>query len=157
VNPYARGTHVSVSRSKAELEEILVKHGAGRNGILNDADRGRAIVMFTLSGRDYRVVVPLPFPSDFATKYVRGKAVEVKGEARVKAWEQACRERWRAVVLVVRAKLELVALGASTIEREFLADLLLPSGARVHEELAAPVAEAYRTQKPLLLGPGGGR
>jgi excisionase family DNA binding protein len=33
-------------------------------------------------------------------------------------WEQACKARWRALLLVIRAKLEAVACGISTVEDE---------------------------------------
>jgi hypothetical protein len=41
-------------------------------------------------------------------------------------WDQAYRERWRWLVLLTKAKLEIVRVGVSTCEREFFADLLLP-------------------------------
>jgi hypothetical protein len=40
----------------------------------------------------------------------------------------------------VKAKLEAVSSGISTFEREFLADLVLPNGRVVHEELAPRLA-----------------
>lgn len=53
-----------------------------------------------------------------------------------RAWDQAMRERWRAVVLLVKAKLELVRIGISTVEKEFMADLILPNGETVNVALA---------------------
>jgi hypothetical protein len=57
------------------------------------------------------------------------------------------------LVLVVKAKLEAIELGISTVEREFLADVYLPSGQTVHAYLCASLREAYSSGKmPPLLG-----
>jgi hypothetical protein len=52
----------------------------------------------------------------------------------------------------VKAKLETIAEGASTIEREFLADIMLGDGSTVHDTIGARIAEAYLTGevRPLL-------
>jgi len=134
---YAEGTEVPVERSKAELDRILSKHGAGQRGILDDDVAGRAIVMFALEGRQYRIDVPLPSKKEFRAE---------------RQHEQRVRERWRALILMVKAKLELCALGVSTVEREFLADLVLPDGQRVHAALMTGIRKAYETgtMPPLL-------
>jgi hypothetical protein len=59
------------------------------------------------------------------------------------------------MVLLVKAKLELVALGMSSVEREFLADLMLPDGRRVHQAIESDIVASYLTGKlPPLLGMG---
>ena len=40
--------------------------------------------------------------------------------------EQEIKSRWRALALVVKAKLEAVECGISTLENEFLAFIVLP-------------------------------
>jgi hypothetical protein len=67
------------------------------------------------------------------------------------------RSAWRRLLLVVKAKLELVRDADSSIEREFLADILLPNGSTVHEELGPQLDDSYRTgSMPPLLPPAGG-
>lgn len=61
------------------------------------------------------------------------------------AWEQACRSRWRALYLIIKAKLEAVDSGISTIEREFLYDIVLPDGKTVGEYMAPQIEAAYTT------------
>jgi hypothetical protein len=60
---------------------------------------------------------------------------------------------------VTKAKLELVAEGLSSIEREFLADVLLPDGRRLGDAIAPELSAAYGTGKmpPLLRALGSGR
>jgi hypothetical protein len=69
------------------------------------------------------------------------------------------RRRWRAMLLVIKAKLEIVATGSSSFEREFLADILLPDGSTVGDVAVKQIADSYKTggmPKSLLLGSGNG-
>lgn len=154
---YAAGTSVSVERSKAELDALLRKHGAGLRIFGDDDEGGTAFVVFALRERQYRLEVPLPKSEEFAKKPQRGGGLVARtADEQRRAHEQACRERWRAVVLLAKAKLELVAMGVSSVEREFLADLLLPNGTRVHAFVEAQIANSYETGgMPPLLGMGG--
>ncbi|MFI4881401.1 MAG: hypothetical protein ACIAQU_02325 [Phycisphaerales bacterium JB064] len=52
------------------------------------------------------------------------------------AWEQACRSKWRALYLVMKAKLVAVDEGISTIEREFLPDVVTEDGTTVERRIA---------------------
>lgn len=171
---YAAGTSVSVEKSKFELDTLLKKHGASQRAFADDDTGGRAVVVFTLSGRQYRLEVPLPRRDDFKPRTYGDGGKLLPKEQRVdeprgwRAWgatsrdawvqsryEQATRERWRAVLLLVKAKLEIVALGLSSVEKEFLADLVLSDGRRVHDALKAPIESMYATGKmPPLLGTG---
>jgi hypothetical protein len=154
---YARETSVSVAKSRVELDELLRKAGAAQRGFADDDRTGKAAVWFTLADRQYRLEVPLPKLSDPAVTHTlrRGRReLRTADQARA-AHEQLCRSRWRAVLLLVKAKLEAIELGLSTPEREFLADLMLPNGERVGAAISPVIAESYRTGGvPLLLGPG---
>ena len=151
---YAAGTTVSVERSKAELDTLLGKHGAGKRAIMHDEDEGTAGVLFELAGRQYKIVVPMPQLADFAGEPKSQPrrwpywSHEQREDWRRAACEQACRERWRGLVLLVKAKLEIVRMGVSTFEREFLADLVLPNGRTAHhtldEYMRNLLADGYR-------------
>lgn len=158
---YAEGTAVSVEKSKAEIDSILTKHGATQRGIMADDVEGRAQLAFVLKGHHYRIDVPLPKILDFAPKrnqeprgwYTWG--AERRESWTRERWEQGCRERWRAVVLMLKAKLELVRLGVSTIEREFMADMVLPGGRTVGAIVADQIEGALAGgPAPRLLGTG---
>ena len=148
---YAKGTSVPVEKTRAAIERLLSQQGASQFGIMSDTERGLALVLFTITGRQVRMRVPLPRPAE--TNH--GGARTSSRENDTVRWEQATRERWRAVLLLVRAKLELVELGISTIEREFLADIALPDGSTVGEHLRPQLAEAYSNgaMPPPLLPP----
>lgn len=149
---YAESTSVSVDKSRAELEKLLAKSGATQRMIGSDDDAGFAFVVFRLADRHVRLRVPLPKLDAFKLRTVRRCRVDATPEQQRQAHEQACRARWRAVVLLLKAKLEAIELGLSTVEREFLADVFLPDGRTVHEFLEEPLRDAYLggTMPPLL-------
>jgi hypothetical protein len=68
------------------------------------------------------------------------------------------RERWRALLLCVKAKLESVSSKIETFEEAFLAHVVMPDGRTVHEHTAPRIAEIAKggELKPLLPGPMGG-
>jgi hypothetical protein len=147
---YASGTQVSQERSRAELDALLQKHGAAARGIMTDDEHGLAIVQFQLRGLVYRMEIPMPRqdayrkPKDEPRGWWTWDGAHKERWAAA-AWEQACRERWRQIVLLLKAKLELVRLGVSTAEREFLADLVLPNGQTVNVVLGAEIQRAITT------------
>jgi hypothetical protein len=122
---FASSTDVSASKSKQELDALLLKHGATQRGIFEESTRG--IVMFTMQGRQFRITVKLPKVD---------AAIGPRARARV---EQETRTAWRRVLLITKAKLE-IAMDSGSVESEFLADILLPDGRTVHEALAPQLA-----------------
>lgn len=150
---YAAGTDVPVERSKLELERILRKFGASQYGTASDDAGGKAIVYFRMHDRSIRLQVPLPKVDDFKLRANSSWRHRTDLEKR-RAWEQACRVRWRGLILVIKAKLQLVELGLSTVEREFLADITLPDGRSVAELFKPVLEQAYATGRMPMLGTG---
>lgn len=139
---YAEGTTVPVDRSVAELRAIVQKHGADGFGCAEESAPARAMVIFRIGSTSVRLVLEFP-GADTPEMQFDGRG-RLRSDGEIAAHVEAeRRRRWRALVLVAKAKLEAVASGISTIEREFLADLVLPNGRVVHEELA-PRLEAWR-------------
>ena len=62
--------------------------------------------------------------------------------------EQEVRRRWRALLLVIKAKLEAVESGISTMDSEFLAFVVLPSG-MTFGEWAAPQLNDLAAKKKM--------
>lgn len=158
---FAQGTNVSVLKSKTELEHLLSKHGATQRAFFDNDEKGEAQIVFSMgkdaARRQIKLVIPLPKREAFAQKRDRYKGLVARSQGeQFIAWEQACRERWRALVLIVKGKLEYIAMGQSSVEHEFLADLLLAEGQTVHEELRPLIAEAYErgVTPALMLGSG---
>jgi hypothetical protein len=168
---FAANTSVAVDRTKVELERLLVKHGAAQYGTAHDDANGFALVYFALGGRQIRLQIPIPkldaWPDPKRSDYSQAKGLKKcpqswnrMGEsARAQwvreQWEQACRTRWRCMLLIVKAKLELIGMQLSTVDREFLADITLPDGRSVGELLRPGIEQAYMSGKmPRMLGMG---
>lgn len=161
---YAANTQVSVERSKGELDTLLAKAGAMQRAMMNDEARGVAVVIFSLQGRQVKLSMNFPTYTALLSQYVseppRGWRVKNQKEKDKYLREQvlqAERQRWRGLLLCVKAKLELIADGSSTLEREFLSDILLPDGRTVGETVLPRIAEAYSDglMRPMLPVYGG--
>lgn len=149
---YASKTEVSPAKSRAEIEDTVTRYGASSfaSGWLAD----RAVIQFEMKGRRVRFTLPLPDPKDKAfTEYTaRGKLWLRTDGAAAELYQQAIRQRWRALLLTVKAKLEAVEAGISVFEDEFMAAIVLPDGQTVGEVMREQIAIAYRDGKmpPLL-------
>jgi hypothetical protein len=62
-----------------------------------------------------------------------------------KKFEQSIRQKWRALLLVIKAKLEAIDSGISTFEEEFMAHIVLPNNLTIAENLLPKLGEAYKT------------
>ncbi len=140
---YAERTDVSSDRSRAEIEATLRRYGAAAFAYGWDDEQAAATVMFRIADRRIRFHLPLPDRNakEFTHTPARGRrrdpaAVEVE-------YERAVRQRWRALSLVIKAKLEAVEAGISTVEDEFLAFVELPSGGTVGDLIRPQLARAY--------------
>ncbi len=139
---YAETTTVSVERSRAEIERLLYNHGSQQIQISLDYEHGLARVEFRLENRVVRFDVTLPRCDDPA--FQTGARGRSRTDSQIiKAVEQAERQRWRALFLVVKAKLEAVESEISTFEQEFLAFILLPNGRTIGEVVSPRIEGAY--------------
>lgn len=145
---YATRTEVSTAQSRMEIERTLARYGADQ--FLSGWDDANAFIGFRCGGRHVRFVLPMPPRSDFAR--TPEKQLLRSPEARDAAWEQAQRQRWRALALVIKAKLEAVEAGITEFEDEFLAHIVLPDGRTAGQYLRPQIAIAYeRGDMPPLL------
>ena len=135
---FAEHTTVSVEKSRAEIERLLSRYGAKAFGYM--ATDTQATLAFQASERHIRFSLKLPPESDFARD---GRRQLRTPDKRRDAREAACRRLWRALCLVIKAKLEAVASGVSVFEDEFMAHIVLPSGLTVSEEVRPRIAAAY--------------
>lgn len=167
---YAVGTEVPVSKSRDELEKLLERHGAAQIQVSRDSATKHAVVIFRLSERCIRLDVKVdasgvPNVGDNAWDRPEGDVIEFprgwgamstvkRNEWRSQLLEQKDREAWRRLLLITKGKLEIVADAESSIEREFLADILLPNGSTVHEALRDGLQQSYQdgSMPPLLPG-----
>lgn len=125
---YAKNTTVNVDRSRVEVHKLLRRYGAVR---IADAweQGGRAAVQFEIGGYVAKLTVPMPTEAEIKARPRARKDPRAVKSALLKAE----RQRWRALLLLLKAKLESCALGLTTFEHEFLAALVTTSGQTVGE------------------------
>jgi hypothetical protein len=153
---YAETTSVPADRSRAEIERVLVRYGASGFGYSWDRrevpivptpvysakteQRDFASIVFMFKTR--RVLLEVPMPT------AREAGTTAKAEA-------ATRQRWRALLLVIKAKLEAVESGISTLEQEFLANIVTESGRTIGQIVVPRISEAVAEGRLLPPASGG--
>lgn len=143
---YAENTEVPVERSKAEIEKLLEKHKCSKFSTGVDHEGHRARVQFHAYDRIIRFEVKLPDRADRIYQRDR-KGWQLSPSGIEKKVEQAARARWRALLLVIRAKLESVESEIATFEEEFMAHIVLPNDKTVGEWVLPEVARIYESGK----------
>ncbi len=150
---YAEGTVVPIENSKSEAEHLLRRHGATGMLTMWDDDAAQSVVQFRLADRIFKLVVEDPDLSEYA---VSPGGVKRNRDQQASAANREHMRRWRSLVLVIKAKLELIEGGGSTPEREFMADLMLPDGSTLGDNIGPEIDAAYKSGKmPQLMLPKG--
>lgn len=147
---YANQTSVSPDRSRAEIERTLTRYGA--TGFMYGWSERGAVIGFMIKGKQYKCLLELESKEIYirSEKGRRRTTLQVQG-----AWEQATRQRWRALALVIKAKLEAVESKISTVESEFLPWMVLPNGETVGQWMVPQLEVIYKSGKMPPLLPGG--
>lgn len=154
---FAEGTTVSVEKSKGEIEKLVRAHGA--DAFMSAADATRAVISFRARGLMIQFVLALPDPR--AREFTRDPRYTWKARpvtAAQQAYDAEVRRLWRALALVIKAKLEAASSGIETFEQAFMAHIVVPGG-RTVGEVFLPQLGAMREhgQMPQLMpGPARG-
>ncbi len=150
---FAEDTSVPVERSKAQIEGILSKYGASQYS--TGWDEKVAFITFIFAKKQVVFMLPLPDKGDkrFTQRMRDGRPMHKPNspEAAHRLWEQACRQRWRALHLVIKAKLEAVQTGITTFEQEFLAHITIPGTQKSVGDVLIPQLESAYTSGTKLL------
>src|SRR3990172_2314750 len=114
---YAEGTKVDVQSSRGEITGILAKHGVERMGWTSEPT-GDSLA-FELAGGTYRLTMTKPTAESLRERdggqYTYAQNVDWGAKA-VAEWRRV----WRANVLLLKAKLEFIDSGDTTLDRELL-------------------------------------
>ena len=150
---YASSTEVAPDRSRAEIERTLTRFGA--TGFMYGWDSEKAIVAFQANGRQVRFHLPMPDRQDRAFTHTEKRGNRRSADAQETAYNQAVRQRWRALSLVIKAKLEAVESGITTFDSEFAMHMVLPDGRFVADHVLPAIHQGYEGKSLPLLLPGG--
>jgi len=140
---YATQTTVSVTKSKVEIEETLQRYGC--SGFISGWSEDQAMIAFQMNERHIKFLLPMPAKTleEFTcTETGRERAPD----AAHSAWEQGCRQRWRALALAIKAKLEVVECGIVTFDQEFLAHIVTADGQTVGQQIIPMIEQGKLPQ-----------
>lgn len=138
---YAADTSTSVEKTRAELENVIRKFGA--DAFAYAMDGKQAMIQFRAKGKQVRFVLPLPNPDE--RRFTQSSTGPRASDVAYAKWEQGCRAAWRALFLVVKAKLVAVESSIVAFDSEFMAYIVLPNGRTAGEEILPMIDEAYST------------
>jgi hypothetical protein len=146
---YAAATSVPPARSRDEIERTLARYGAKQFMFGHDEHSG--IVAFTMRGRQIRFLMEIPGLDSHEVRLTETGKRRTNAAAQ-DARDKLVRQRWRAMLLVIKGKLEAIETGLVSFDSEFLAQTVLPNGQTMGEYAVPAVAEAYQSnQMPELL------
>lgn len=152
---YAQDTEVPVEKSRAEIERILTRYGADK--FMVGSDQSQAVLAFQIRGKMIQFQLPLPDRKDKRFWFTPSRQNQRSEPEAYRAWEQACRSRWRALRLCIQAKLEAVECGITSFESEFLAHFVMPDGQTLGQHVIPRIEEITKLGKMpqmLMLGNG---
>lgn len=130
---YAAKTRVAPEKSLDEIRRIVGRYGAHEFGTLQ-RDRERIAEVY-FAFKNLRIKIGVTLPTRDQSKRTSTGRVRSQTSAIDEAHEQAVRQRWRALCLAIKAKLEAVDCGISTIEQEFMPFVVLHDGTTLGEHL----------------------
>lgn len=153
---YAAETKVSPERSLDEIKRTLIRYGA--TAFIHAEEVGKAVMIgFQVSGLSVRIHLPLPEYEEFRVPpadYTRAAANQAE-QATDRAYQQAIAQRWRALSLYIKAKVEGIESGIVTLEEAFLAHIILPDGRTLAQWAGPQIQAAIEGGRMPPLLPGG--
>lgn len=129
---YASETTVTVDKTIGDLRKIVSRYGATEYGVFTSEMTGG--VMFTLKERRIKISMIMPTKEESRIDSA-GRRMQFNQQR----YDKQIRQRWRALLLVVTAKLEGVQSGIETVEQAFMPYLLLPNGSTVGEAVLTQI------------------
>lgn len=162
---YASNTSVETGASRAEIERTLMRYGARSFGYMTEDHAGvsRSAISFVAHDRQIRMIVRMPSRDEREFTHTPSTGRLRTPSAALAEWEKACRQKWRALALLVKALLEAVEAEISTFEEAFLAFTVVPGsgGMTVADKVLVEMENAIATGAPAQLsltsGTGGSK
>lgn len=130
---YAQNTSVPIEKTMGELRRLAAKHKSQTFSLIEHETQ--AGVMMRIQDRAVRIVVPLPTCAD-VMKDALGRYLKYS-KAR---HDRLLRQRWRAILLLLTAKFEMIELGIETFDQAFMPYLVLKSGQTMAEAVMPQIS-----------------
>lgn len=133
---YASGTTVTAAQTEGEIKALLAKRKVAKIATMVDGDHFD--ILFEYESVTYRISLPLPNPEDARfTEYKQGSKIWARtATAARELYEKELNRKWRAFGAVIKAKIVAVEEGISSMEKEFIGNVVLKGGQTVAEQWA---------------------
>lgn len=144
---YAASTDTTVEKTRFDLESELYRFGA--EGFGYAVQGSRAVVSFLYNNYQIRLELPLPDMNDPQAVLEAGKEIARAGRKRMptsanEAFDSVMKQRWRALLLILKAKLVAITEEVRSFEEEFGWDIVLPNQQTVGQYLQPQLEEGRR-------------
>lgn len=153
---YAKNTTVDAAKSRAEIESTLGRYGATGFGFAtqDDGETSRAAVNFIAHNRQMRFVLTMPSRKSREFTHTPEKGLARSESAAETAYQQAIRQRWRALLILIKGLLEAVESDIVSFSEAFLPYTVVPGTGqtvmeRIGEELDGAIESGGTPQLAL--------
>lgn len=123
---FAAKTTVTPERSLSEIMATVSRYGA--SGFLHIQRGDKVFVGFEMRARQVRFALRLPDLGSDEFHLEPNRRRRRTPAAAKSAHDQAVRQQWRALALMIKAKLEAVESGIVEFDQEFMAHIVMPNG-----------------------------
>jgi hypothetical protein len=145
---YAANTSISVEKTTGEIVGLVKRAGAQRVGQMEEPN-GFAVQFFV---NDRMIRFRVRFRPWTEVPERAGSYGPYRDDAKRKEIaEQWKRQRARALLLVIKAKLESVESDVETFEEAFLSNVVMADGKTIYERIQEPIALEYAGGTPQML------
>ncbi len=146
---FAQDTTVTQERTLAEIRTLLRKYHA--DGFIAGDEPGRAVIGCRHAGRVYRFDLPMP---DVEAYRKTPTGIRRTDQAMVKAWQDECNRRFRALLATIKGRVIAIDEAISTFEQEFALEFVLPNNQTVRQHIVPQIMDPERADlmPPLLPG-----
>ncbi len=148
---YASNTKVSAEKSRAEIERLVMRHGADEFGYLTRRDE--ATIRFVYKNIPVEMTVPMPDRDEDRFRFTPCRSVERTDEAAFEEWQKEVRRCWRSLCLVIKAMLVGVDDGVITFEQAFMPYIVCLDGRTISQHVLPHLQNAIETGSKLKMLP----
>lgn len=153
---YARDTTVSTERSIGELKKIVQNYGGGDFAYIEKTDL--AMVAFKINERTLQFKIDLPAKDDRKYTHTEARGNERPQSDAHRLWEKDCRQKWRVLVLLVKATFEAIDNGLMSFDQAFMSSIVLNNGHTLSDTFLPQLDKVISTGKmPLAITAGAGK
>ena len=137
---YASNTTVSTEKSKNEIERTLSKYGA--DAFFYKVEGAQAEIGFRFKTFRFRLEIIMPDRSEFN---LTPTGMERWEDVAQKAWETACKQRWRAMAGYIKMTLEAVEVGIIDLQTALMPHIIMPDNTTLGQWILPEIEQAYLT------------